>query len=40
MVSLAFWNNKSRTGKTSLAFQTICKYALTHPDRRILAVDF
>jgi cellulose biosynthesis protein BcsQ len=39
MVSLAFWNNKGGTGKTSLAFQTVCKYALTHPARRILVVD-
>ena len=35
----AFWNNKGGTGKTSLAFQAIARYAETHPDEKILAVD-
>ncbi len=35
----AFWNNKGGTGKTSLAFQAICMYALEHPAERILAID-
>ncbi len=35
----AFWNNKGGTGKTSLAFQCIARYAETHPKERILAVD-
>ena len=35
----AFWNNKGGTGKTSLAFQAICRYAQLHMDERILAVD-
>ena len=35
----AFWNNKGGTGKTSLAFQAICRYAERHPDLRVLAVD-
>lgn len=35
----AFWNNKGGTGKTSLAFQAICRYAEKHPKRKILAVD-
>jgi cellulose biosynthesis protein BcsQ len=35
----AFWNNKGGTGKTSLAFQAIARYAEKHPDSRILAVD-
>jgi cellulose biosynthesis protein BcsQ len=35
----AFWNNKGGTGKTSLAFQTICRYAERYPKKRILAVD-
>ena len=35
----AFWNNKGGTGKTSLAFQTICRYAETHKTERVLAVD-
>lgn len=35
----SFWNNKGGTGKTSLAFQAICAYAETHPDKKILVVD-
>lgn len=35
----AFWNNKGGTGKTSLAFQTICRYAEKNKEKRILAVD-
>jgi len=35
----AFWNNKGGTGKTSLAFQAICRYAELHPDQKILAID-
>ena len=35
----AFWNNKGGTGKTSLAFQAICRYAEIFGDRRILAID-
>ena len=34
-----FWNNKGGTGKTSLAFQVICRYAHQHPDKHVLAVD-
>lgn len=39
MQSYAFWNNKGGTGKTSLAFQAITRYAELHPDQRILVVD-
>ncbi|MBX3617508.1 ParA family protein [Nitrosomonas sp.] len=39
MLSYVFWNNKGGTGKTSLAFQTICRYADKNPDKRILAID-
>lgn len=39
MTRFAFWNNKGGTGKTSLAFQTICRYANRHPKLRILAAD-
>lgn len=39
MQTYGFWNNKGGTGKTSLAFQTICRYAAQHPEERILAVD-
>jgi cellulose biosynthesis protein BcsQ len=35
----AFWNNKGGTGKTSLAFQAICRYGELHEDQHILAVD-
>lgn len=35
----AFWNNKGGTGKTSLIFQSICRYAEEHPSERIIAVD-
>lgn len=35
----AFWNNKGGTGKTSLAFQAISRYAELHPEKRVLAVD-
>ena len=35
----AFWNNKGGTGKTSLAFQAITRYAEKHPKEKILAVD-
>ena len=34
-----FWNNKGGTGKTSLAFQSITRYAEKHPEKKILAVD-
>jgi cellulose biosynthesis protein BcsQ len=35
----AFWNNKGGTGKTSLAFQAIARYADLHPSERILVID-
>ena len=35
----AVWNNKGGTGKTSLAFQAITRYAEKHPTERILAID-
>jgi len=35
----AIWNNKGGTGKTSLAFQAICRYAQRNPNSKILAVD-
>lgn len=38
-IKYAFWNNKGGTGKTSLAFQSICRYAEKYPDKKILAVD-
>jgi cellulose biosynthesis protein BcsQ len=39
MLKYAFWNNKGGTGKTSLAFQVICRYANMHPDAKVLAID-
>lgn len=39
MLTYAFWNNKGGTGKTSLAFQTICHYAKKNSTKRILVVD-
>lgn len=35
----AFWNNKGGTGKTSLMFQAVTRYAEKHPKKRILAID-
>src|SRR5258708_2925302 len=38
-VKYAFWNNKGGTGKTSLAFQSIIRYAEKFPNKRVLAID-
>lgn len=38
-IRYAFWNNKGGTGKTSLAFQSITRYAERHPKKRVLAID-
>lgn len=35
----AIWNNKGGTGKTSLTFQVVCRYAQKHPKARILVID-
>lgn len=35
----AFWNNKGGTGKTSLAFQAICRYAEKNPAKPVLVID-
>ncbi|MFY2032104.1 ParA family protein [Achromobacter xylosoxidans] len=39
MIRYAFWNNKGGTGKTSLAFQSICRFAQLNPQHRILVID-
>ncbi len=39
MLTYAIWNNKGGTGKTSLTFQVVCRYAQKHPKSRILVVD-
>ncbi|MBN8948571.1 ParA family protein [Rhodanobacter sp. UC4450_H17] len=38
-IKYAYWNNKGGTGKTSLCFQSIVRYAEKHPKKRILAID-
>ena len=35
----AIWNNKGGTGKTTLAFQAICRLAHERPDQRVLVID-
>ena len=39
MKTFGFWNNKGGTGKTSLVFQTVCRYAEQHPQQKILVID-
>lgn len=39
MLTYAIWNNKGGTGKTSLTFQVVCRYAQKHPTARILVID-
>lgn len=39
MITYAIWNNKGGTGKTSLTFQTVCRYAELHSNSRILVID-
>lgn len=39
METYVFWNNKGGTGKTSLVFQSVCRYAELNPDKKILAID-
>ena len=39
MKTLGFWNNKGGTGKTSLAFQSICAFAKQNPKKTILVLD-
>lgn len=39
MITYVIWNNKGGTGKTSLTFQTVCRYAEIHPKSRILVID-
>lgn len=39
MKTYTFWNNKGGTGKTSLCFQCVCRYATTHPEEKILVLD-
>lgn len=39
MLIYAVWNNKGGTGKTSLSFQMMCRYAQKNPSKHILAID-
>lgn len=39
MLTYAIWNNKGGTGKTSLTFQSVCRYAELNPNSRVLVVD-
>ena len=39
MLTYAIWNNKGGTGKTSLTFQAVCRYAELNPKKRVLVVD-
>ena len=39
MLTYTFWNNKGGTGKTSLAFEAITRYAEKHRDKNVLVVD-
>lgn len=39
MITYTVWNNKGGTGKTSLTFQAVCRYAQLNPEARLLAVD-
>lgn len=39
MLTYAIWNNKGGTGKTSLTFQAVCRYAEINPKKRIIVVD-
>ena len=39
MKVLGFWNNKGGTGKTSLAFQSICAFATQNQEANILVID-
>jgi len=39
MESIAIWNNKGGTGKTTLAFQIVCAFAQKNPEKKILVID-
>ncbi len=39
MITYSIWNNKGGTGKTSLTYQTVCRFANKNPDKKILVVD-
>jgi len=39
MITYSIWNNKGGTGKTSLAFQSVCRFAQLNPTKRVLIID-
>ncbi|MHC8297128.1 ParA family protein [Pseudomonas sp. LB3P58] len=39
MINYSVWNNKGGTGKTSLTFQSVIRFAERNPEERILVVD-
>ena len=39
MITYAIWNNKGGTGKTSLSFQSVCRFAQKNPNKKILVID-
>ncbi|CAA0099759.1 Uncharacterised protein [Halioglobus japonicus] len=39
MITYSIWNNKGGTGKTSLTYQTVCRFADKNPEKKILVVD-
>ena len=39
MITYSIWNNKGGTGKTSLSFQTVCRYAQKNPEKKVLVID-
>lgn len=39
MTVYAIWNNKGGTGKTSLAFQSVTRFAQQHPKKKVLVID-
>ncbi len=39
MITYAIWNNKGGTGKTSLTFQSVCRFAELNPGKRVLVLD-
>ena len=39
MTVYSIWNNKGGTGKTSLAFQMVARFAEKHPTKKILVID-
>lgn len=39
MITYSIWNNKGGTGKTSLAFQVVGRFAEKNPQKKILVID-